>query len=193
MQKGLPLSRSTWTPTSKVNYATTKGKERTRSEPSPGSGKRPASTGKTKQPKVANKVDRPKGKTKGEDEVTHTAYMAANLYDEGNAIRAMENGDGHKQVGVEKDSAIPPPLRFRRVPMGLNMAPQEYLRRVSSVVRRQLGTRKPPGWYADPKNRLPPRVDDMVNGEPGSAELDQSDTDGDDYPSASDGGSEDMA
>ena len=193
MQKGLPLRRSTRTPTSKVNYATTKSKERTRSEPGPGSGKRPASTGKTKQPKDANKVDKPKGKTKGEDEVTHTAYMAANLYDEGNAIRAMENGDGHKQVGVEKDSAIPPPLRFRRVPMGLNMAPQEYLRRVSSVVRRQLGTRKPPGWYAAPKNRLPPRVDDMVNGEPGSAELDQSDTDGDDYPSASDGGSEDMA
>ena len=119
--------------------------------------------------------------------------MAANLYDEGNAIRAMGNGDGHKQAGVKKDSEIPPPLRFRRVPMGLTMAPQEYLRRVSSAVRRQLGTRKPPGWYADPKNRLPPRVDDMVNGEPGSAELDQSDTDGDDYPSASDGGSEDMA
>ena len=152
MQKGLPLSRSTWTPTSKVNYATTKGKERTRSEPSPGSGKRPASTGKTKQPKVANKVDRPKGKTKGEEEVTHTAYMAANLYDEGNKIRAMGNGDGHNQVGVERDSAIPPPLRLRQVPMGLNMAPQEYLRRVSSGARRQLGTRKPSGWYADPKN-----------------------------------------
>ena len=90
-------------------------------------------------------MDRPKGKTKGEDEVTHTAYMAVNLYDEGNNIRAMGNGDGHNQVGVDKDSAIPPPLRFRRVPMGLYMPPQEYLRRVSSGARRQLGTRKPPG------------------------------------------------
>ena len=37
MQKGLPLRRSTRTPTSKVNYASTKGKEPTRSEPGLGS------------------------------------------------------------------------------------------------------------------------------------------------------------
>ena len=73
------------------------------------------------------------------------------------------------------------------------MPPLEYLRRVSSGARRQLGTWKPPGWYADPKNLFRPYVDDMVNGELGSAVLDQSDADGDDYPSASDGGLEDMA
>ena len=129
MQKGLPVRRSPRTPTSKINYASTKGKERTRSELGPGSGKWSASMGKIKQLERGNKLDRPKEKTKGKDEVMHTACMEVNLHYVGNNMcsTGMVNSARHNKVGVENDSEILPTLRISPVPMGLSMSLQEYL------------------------------------------------------------------
>ena len=150
MQRGLPFRRSTPTlaAASKVNYATTKGKERTRSESDPGSGKRTASSGKSKLRTSVRTSDGKKGNHK-EDEVTHTAYMVVDLRDNirataddvGHDMRAMGTGAGYNKGGVVPTLSISPIILVTgNVPVSAGVSPPGTVRRPESHVSLRGGT-----------------------------------------------------